>query len=1301
MKPYSYLLLLALPIGLLAAPGQVWHEPAYAHPDLGGPTMRAPLYEAADNNLSIYQGFFKNGGANGDQNGGELVYRTVSRDGVVGAWTSVSLGFSADVGGNQFWEAALPSSSLAATDIIEYYIKVTFSGSEPETTYLYGGDLKDNFTAGTDESAAQASPYSIRNRPGWIFHASNTTVADDDLQLRVKTGYIGPDNDPATLWSTNGAVYYTTDGSAPDGSLGTPAGTASAAPLVFDGTDRDNSGNGNAAFWRATLTDVLAGLNLGDQVRYKIGLWNTGTNEEKFADHVAGMDNEVFVYQNGQVGDPVLTVNGLNANYTTTKLFVDEIAGDTIDLNIVFEPGEANVVDAEVYTNLNRRDRADEDANGDGYDDGISAIDGNNLNAGDDSHYYKAHEMTETGPGQYSLTLPASKTGAYRLTARWKVDGDPNWRWYTNETANRRDHAITVSPVDARNIILYEINVLNIEATGDDFASRSTIEDMHNAPGAPHNGNNRWDLDYLNALGANWLWFQPVHPPARDGREPFGGYDTGNPPYEPGSPYAVKNFFEISPIMTKDFSGDPFNSGDLLNQSNRDAAMTAWQNFVSAADTKDVGIMLDAPFNHTAFDVELGQPGIDLLQPDGASWSKTDEIRNREARFFSAEGDYGNRASSAASIAPGPDRFDFGKWRDVKDVFFGRYDALVEGDFEPERSSYTNEGDWFDRTDTDWTNNDFVQGGVNKNVTRQVWKYFASYATHWLEKTRPVGENRNSATEAGLTIQQRYEWDERGIDGLRCDFGQGLPPRAWEYMINVARERKWNFVMMSESLDGGAVTYRSNRHFDILNENIVFPLKSASTDDEYRNIFEGRRNAYGQGLVLINNVSHDEENYPDPWEALIRYSVASSMDGVPMIFPGQELGISRDFGYEHYETNFGKLIPHFKRFNSMTPIWNDGDFGNDQLFPVYAGMGAARNFSPALRSSNRWFLDGDGNNSKIHAIAKYEEANASPATSDVVLAFANLDRNNTQSDNFKIPGALAPRLGLQDARTYNVKNIAAYQGQDNTRRDQWLWNGGAGYTGSQLKNNGFFVAMNPVPTTPDDPNTTEINEAAQAWANAPFEAQYLKVYDITAPSTAPDQPDIPNPYSYAIGNSVTFNWDDMPADAGGVVPHYEVTVTVNGSSAGSFVTESSHYTVTATEGDQVSITVRGVNPDYTTNSGPDGAASESVSLLSASGDEDGDGMTNGDEDIAGTNPLDSASIFSISDSAFGSGGDFTLSWFGVDGVFYGVESKEILTAPTWDTEASNLEGQGAVLQWSDDSLDLVNTPKKFYRVIVE
>lgn len=1252
-----------------ADPGIVWHEPAYAHPDLGGPTMRDPIYEAEDNDLTIYQGFYKDGGANGDQNGGELYYRFVPMGGVAGAWTNATLSWNSDVGSSQYWKATLPSSSAGATNVIEYYIKVTFSGANPNTTYLYGGDLQNNFTATTNEAAAQASPYSIRNRPGWIYHNNNRIIAGDDIQISLKTGYIGPSNDPATLWATDGAIYYTTDGTDPDGSLGTPSGNSSAATLSFAGTEGDASGNGNAAIWSGTMTSVLSGLPLGGQVKYKVGLWNTANNEEKFGDHLAGTDNTIFTYQNGQIGDPILTVNGLSANYTTTKLFVDEIAGNSIDLDIVFQPGESNIVAAEIYSNLNRRDRAGDDANGDGYDDGISGLDGNSLVAGDDSHYYKAYTMTDAGAGTYTLTLPANKTGAYRLSARWKVDGDPNWRWYTNGSANRRDHAITVSPTDARDVRLYEINVFNIDASGDTFAQRSTLEDLHDAPGAAQGDDGNWNLDYLKSLGLNWLWFQPIHPNGIDGLEIDSITGSG---YEPGSPYAVKNFFAVNELMTINYNG-----ANTLEQ-NRAAAMTAWSNFVASSDSEDVGIMLDAPFNHTSFDVELAQQGVDLFQPDGATWSPYDEVRNRDARFFSADGDYGNRASSAANIAAGPDRFDFGKWNDVKDVFFGRYDALVETDSEPERSSYTSEGDWFDATDTDWTNDDFVQGGTNKNVTKLVWKYFSEYAVHWLNNTRPAGQNRNS-TSADGDDAARYAWDKKGIDGLRCDFGQGLPPRCWEYIINVARSSKWNFVMMSESLDGGAVTYRSNRHFDIQNENIVFPLKSASTTWNYRDIFNDRRNAYGQGLVLLNNTSHDEETMSDPWGSVVRSAAVGMMDGATLIFPGQELGISTTYGYSQYEENFGKQVPHFKRWNSMAPIWADTNYGNDQLFPVYSGIQNARAFSPALRSSNRWFMDGDGFNGSIFATAKYEEANASPAMKDVVIGFANLDRDNDQSDNYKLPSALADLMGLQDGRLYNVKNIAAYIEQDSTRRNQWLW--GSGISGADLESTGFTVFMKKVPTSDGD------------WATAPYEAQYLKVYDITAPVDTPVQPDKPNTYAYEIGNTVVFDWADVAADAGGVVPHYEVIVTVNGSPVSTNITTDSEYEVTASEGDTVSITTRAVNPDDNSNAGPSSTASDTVNLLNASADQDGDGQTNGDEDVAGTNPLSSGSVFKMAPATVEPSG-VTITWDAVTGRTYSVQTTPALTPASWTTVTNNLTSGN----WIDANASETN---KFYRIEVQ
>lgn len=993
---------------------------------------------------------------------------------------------------------------------------------------------------------------------------------------------------------------------------------------------------------------------------------------------------------------PVLTINELNANYTTTKVFVDEIAGDSIPLQISFQPNEANITDAEIYTNVNRRDRASLDADDDGYADGISGIDGALLVAGNDDHYYKAYTMDTAGDGAFTLTLSAEKTGAYRLTARWKVQGDPNWRWYSNASANRRDHAITISPTDARDIILYEINVLNIEASGDTFATRSTIEDMHNASGAPHNATNRWDLDYVKGLGANWLWFQPIHPNGYDGREPTGGYDSGTPLYDPGSPYAVKNFFEVNPIMSKDFIGDPINPADTMNQGNRDLAMNAWRNFVADADVKQVGIMLDAPFNHTSFDVEFGQIGIDLFQPDDAEWFATDEIRNREARFFSRADAYDQRAFSAESIAAGPDRYDFGKWRDVKDVYFGNYSALVPNAGDAGR--YTSEADQFFTWDSNWNAIDYTQNGVGVNITRKVWEYFANYALHWLEQTRPAGENRNSSTEPGLSISQRYAWDARGIDGLRCDFGQGLPPRAWEYMINVAREVKWNFVMMSESLDGGAVTYRSNRHFDILNENIVFPLASASNKFDYRNIYENRRNAYGQGLILANTTSHDEENYEDPWRALVRYGVTSSLDGVPMIFPGQELGISRTFGYDRYETNFGKQIAHFKRYNSMMPIWSNTDFGNKQLYPVYAGMGSARSASPALRASNRWFIDGDGNNNQIHAVAKYEEANASPAFRDVVIALANLDRDNNQSDNFKIPETLAGLLGLKDDRTYNTKNIAAYENPAigmTGRRDVFLW--GAGFTGSQLKSSGFFASLNRVPVTGSS------NSDPGAWESAPFEAQYLRVFDVTPPPSP-----APLTANYQTGTTGTFIWvpnagpDDNVGSYLVEVRDQSDTIVAQGEVSDG----SNQFSFTGIFGSIYSAEIIAKSAAGIESTAPassdagepnrDSATTPFI-LLDPAGDEDGDGYNNANEETAGTDPFDASSSFRILNLTK-TGAEVILTSNSTIGRSYRLQTSNSLKAEEWTDLGDPVEGTGATLSFAHNVG--VTQTRRFYRVRV-
>jgi hypothetical protein len=752
----------------------------------------------------------------------------------------------------------------------------------------------------------------------------------------------------------------------------------------------------------------------------------------------------------------------LNADYSTTKLYINELSNQTVPITITFNKNALDVTDFEIWTNLNNRNRATNDANNDGIHDGIIPPPAPNTyppgytnGVYPTNGYFYAIPVTQSN-NLFTVVTNATRTGAYRLTARYKVSGSTNWVWY-----NGRDHCLVIAPDTSRNMAMYEINVFNASSTGTLFSQRSTFESLTDPT------NNKVTINYLKNLGVNTLWFQPVHPIGIENKNNF----------DPGSPYAVKNFFEINEYATKNY-----NVGNSTNV-NRALAMTAFTNFIAATDSNNILVLLDAPYNHTSYDCEITQLGINLMSQAGidtSGWQVTDKIRDREARFYSrndGNNAYNGPASSAGNVAQAPDRNDFGKWSDVIDVYYGGYSTLVTG-YPDAVTSLT-----IVNNESDLMYYNTLEGGSNSNgaVTRAVWQYFAQYVPYWVEKTGvPPGSDLQTQTF-------------KGVDGLRADFGQGLPPQCWEYIINVARSHKWNFIFMSESLDGGKVTYRSSRHIEVLNENIIFPFKNAINTTSYRAIFEERRSLYGQSLVLLNNISHDEEGYPDPWEAFIRFAVGSTIDGAPMVMYGQEIGTSTTVGFDLYEINFNKYIPNFKAWNSMMPQWGSWTVnanGVRNLIPSYSGAFNARQFSPALKSSNRYFLnrlsDKFNPNPKIFSVVKYEQAGASPNDKDVVFGFVNLDRNLETEDNFYISPEIADLIGIEPNKIYNAKNIAAYLGPNNeypNRRNEFLW--GKGITGKKMLSQGIFVKMNKVPTTDG------------AWATAPFEAQFLKLYETT------------------------------------------------------------------------------------------------------------------------------------------------------------------------------------------------------------
>jgi hypothetical protein len=904
----------------------------------------------------------------------------------------------------------------------------------------------------------------------------------------------------------------------------------------------------------------------------------------------------------------VVNGNTNDANYGLRRFFINEVAGDSQSITVILEPnvGAGNTVsDVELFSNLNRRDFAvlpgDEDWN--------------TITPSSASSYYRAYPMTDIGGGRFSVTIPVNRTGAYRINARYKVNGG-DYAYYT-DNGMRRDTAVVVSPKKARENTIYELNPIYAEAVNDTFAGRSTFKDMYLV------NSNKPDVintTYFNNLGMNMLWLQPIHPIGSDNRETD---PTTGLAYDPGSPYAVRNYWKVNSVL-----GDP---------SSDENAMQEFNDFVQSMDNAGVGVMLDGTFNHSAWDCEIGQVAVDMF--DWAT-NASDLIRVARPQWYSKKGNYDEQATFYASgqnndVAVAPDRIDFGKWSDAADFHFGVYDALVAK--APVNTNNAWESRWYNRY---LLEEDRLQP---LNVySRELWQYFAYYPIYWLEQSgHPVGTPKN----------QSY----KGIDGLRCDFAQGLPNQFWEYTINKTRSLKWDFVFMAESLDGfreingnkrHGVGYRSSRHFDILNENIVFfwrdqffnyfdyPNANSKTFPIFQQL-DDRRNAFDLSPLLLNLTSHDEiMPHDNQWRVAYAYATVSGFDGAPMLFNGQEAGLQNNSlvytnrgidpgnNFGRYELNFSKSIPHFKRYNHMTNVWNNinsgfasggSDWANG-LHSFYQRIGKARLASPALRSPNNYFLNGtNGWNPDMIGVAKFEAAGVSAASQDVVFVFVNNNvvASTNRFDTYNLNVDVTPGVnwfGLRPGHSYNIVDLVS------PNPTQQIW--GTDKTYTELTTQGFTVILNGNPF-------------------AGQHAQYLKLVDKT--DTA--------------GKTLN-NWD---VDGDGLPDWWEVQYTIN--------------------------------PNSTTG------------VHGANGDLDGDGMTNYEEFLAGTNPNNINSRLEITDMSSGMGG-VDVEWQAVEDRNYRVQtSPEIMgSGAAWQ----NVGPLRTALSTTEEAAGMTLTEtSKYIRVILQ
>ena len=660
--------------------------------------------------------------------------------------------------------------------------------------------------------------------------------------------------------------------------------------------------------------------------------------------------------------DDAVWPSGRAGNYGTVHYFLDEDKNQQITFDVlvhVYPDGHASTeLQVEVFTNLNRRDHAKiwENAN----------------DAGGPNSYYQVYSMNHVGQSGnnevYKTTLTATRTGAYRLTARFRIGNGP-WRWHNDFTADgrrQRDCAIVISPQKVLHLTMYEANPYVVEATaGGTAQQRSTFEDFTDHD---EDGYDPFSLQYVrNTLGFNTLWLMPIFPNTHERLDPTQNERVKN--YSPGSPYAARDYWSISER--------------LAEAGTQEEAMREFKHLVDKAEELDLNVFIDVALNHAGRDAVVGQGAVDLglAPPNGTQ----EAVVSAHPAWSTSRSNYRSHAGGTDDIADyaPTDRLGEHKWYDAGiDWFFGDYSSLGP---KPGSGHDTSSGGAEDERDLFYTDLD-PDGGHDFEV-ENVWNYFARLFPYWLEQTG------------------------NKLDGIRADFAQGLPPQAWEYIINKTRQKKWDFVFLAEALDPDSIRYRVNRHFDLLTTVDHWLYRNSSvTMNQLAGSLEQEADIYGYNAsVLHNGTSHDEDGNANAWLMVARYAIAASLSGVPMVYMSQPLGVGNKVDFQY-------------SWQNLQDYW---DHENNQIFAMYDRINLARSLNPALRSTNRYFLNtqqGAGFNNDIFSVARWADDN-------VLLVFINLRDHGISPETFAVPRSVP----LDPNARYQVHNMVA----DNPDASLW------------------------------------------------------------------------------------------------------------------------------------------------------------------------------------------------------------------------------------------------------------------------
>lgn len=495
-------------------------------------------------------------------------------------------------------------------------------------------------------------------------------------------------------------------------------------------------------------------------------------------------------------------------------------------------------------------------------------------------------------------------------------------------------------------------------------------------------------LHEIKAMGFSHVWYTGVIEHATMTDYTKSGIKADDPDVvkgRAGSPYAIKDYYDIDPDLAVDVK-------------NR---IGEFESLVKRTHANGLKVIIDFVPNHIArtYNSDAKPKGVSDF---GANDDKT--------KGFSAANDLYYTPGQAFVVPqgynPGGDGF---------------HSPLKTGKFDENPAKATG-NDVFSATPSinDWFETVKLNYGVDYMNGRQ--GHFTPTPPVW---------------------QKMYDilhyWTSKGVDGFRCDMVEMVPVEFWSWVIPKLKAEHPNLVFIGEAYDTSKYgTYIFTGHFDYLYDKVGLydGLKRLMRNEPNCTVWDINKVCFHESAEFPQHMlrfleNHDEQRIAsadfagDPWLAVPAMIVTATLSTGPvMIYSGQEVG-EPAHGAEGFSGNDGRTsifdywgVPEHQKWV------NGGKFDGGQLSDSQKYLREFYSKLLNVSASNEAITKGDfyelmllnlhegyGFDEHTYAYLRYTDKQR-------VLVITNFSRNEHQF-NVKLPAELLAKWNMDGAATFS------------------------------------------------------------------------------------------------------------------------------------------------------------------------------------------------------------------------------------------------------------------------------------------